>query len=1509
VVRSTYIVQVQEGFAAEVRASIGRLGETPHDELTEVMDGFVIDLTDTEVAALRLEPYVVQVVADAPMFLMDTQSPTPSWGLDRIDQTATAGDNAYNYPSNGGAGVRVYVVDTGVMATNPDFAGRMLPGADMLGQNLEAADCQGHGTHVAGTVAGTKYGVAKKASIVPVRVLSCTGSGSWSYFISAMDWIIANNPAGTPAVMSASLGGGNYPLANAAVEKLYAAGITPVIAAGNSNIDACGTSPAGAPNAITVGATDINDARASYSNWGECVDVFAPGSQIVSDSHLDPTGSRSLSGTSMATPHVSGLAALYLAANPTATPAQVTSAIKAGGLAGVVANAQSTLGNILANNTFTRASVPVAPAPVYPPTGVAASAISSTGATISWTAPAVSAAATAPESYKVEYRVTTETVWQSVTTTATSVGLTGLLALNNYVVRVTSIAGAQSSAPSAELQFSTLGTPPAAPSNLISTAIYGNQIDLAWTAPNSNGSPIIGYYLEQSINGTWTRIATPYGKSWSVTKLVPVTAYSFRIQAYNSLGAGQYSNELAVTTTQATPATPTGIVISNITATTVTATWKASAQVDLSVPITYQVNIYSRQIYNFGALLGSYTSSTNAFVVPNLKRTTAYSIGIKAISGTAISPQSALVSFTTAASKPTAPTTPTLSKSATAVTITWMGPADNGGSAVTGYLVDKRNLDGTWTNIANQTAMTIEVPIPAKATTDFYRVSAVNAIGVSDPLAINISTQADLPGAPQGLTLTRGTSSSVLNWAAPTTDGGAPITYYAVYRSADNGTTWVTVNQAITSTSFIVGLPSKGVKYLYAVAAKNSTGFGARSTTVSDETLATAPTVVRSLTFGYPTSGKLQISWLAPADNGGSPITAYRLERQLADGSWTVLNETAATSFQIDRDLPGVLVTIRVTAINAIGASPLAGAAWRTPYTKATAPQNFTAVDNGSVVATTWVAPTDLGGSAISYYQVQISRDSGTTWASIATAAANASAVNATRPTKGQTWIYRVVAFTGFGASDASNTVTISSALTVPGAPMLRSVTFATDGSINVAWMLPADNGGSAITSIVVEKSSDNVNWTATAPLAANAVLANFARELPGVRAYFRVKAVNSVGTSAASSVGMMFTPYVKASAPQNVTATDVTSAVNVNWSAPAELGGSTVSQYLVQYSRDNGTTWLSASYVSSSSVTARVVRPAKGQTWLYRVIARTGAGDSLPSTTASITVATTVPSSPGIRSLVVNPDTTLTATWNIPGDNGGTAITGFVVERSADNITWTALPALAANVTSVTVPTGVAGTKVYLRVSAVNAVGASALSNTAYYMVPFQKASAPLNLTATVSGSRVVLNWQAPANTGGSAVSQYAIEYSANGGASWILTAYSYTLTANVGAAPKGQSFSYRVTARTSAGLGAASNVVSVATPTTVTSALRLNSAVATGPGAFNLTFSAPADLGGVASYNYRVELLGANGWATVASGTGAAVNVVALTTANRTTIFTYRVIATNSVGDSVSTSFNFRG
>mgnify|MGYP000724067680 CR=1 FL=1 len=1516
VVRTTYIVQVQDGFANEVRGSIAKLGEYPHDELTEVMDGFVVDLTDVEAEALRTAPYVKQVVADAPMSLMDTQSPVPSWGLDRIDQNATAGDGAYNFPASAGQGVRIYIADTGVMASNPDFAGRMLPGVDMYGQNLENADCQGHGTHVAGTAAGTKYGVAKKAWIVPIRVLSCSGSGSWSYLISAMDWIIANNPAGTPAVMSASIGGASYPLANAAMEKLYAAGITPIIAAGNSNIDACGTSPAGAPNAITVGASESNDARASYSNWGECVDVFAPGSGIVSDSNLDPTIGVAKSGTSMATPHVSGLAALYLSTHPTASPAEVTAAIKAGGLVGAVANANSTLGNILINNTFTRASVPVAPAPVYPPTGVTASAITSTSATISWTAPAVdpAVASTAPDSYNVEYKLATDTVWQSQVTTATSVTLNNLTLLGAYVVRVTSIAGSQTSVPTAELQFSTLGTAPDAPTNLAAVTIYGNQIDLSWSRPNTNGANITGYNVEWLTNGIWNKNMVIGSSATTVTasvkNLTPLTSYSFRITAYNTFGTSLPSNVLTVSTSAATPVTPSAIVMSNITGTTATATWKPSPQIDTATPITYVVRIYSRQISNFGAVLGTYTATTNSYVVTGLKRTTSYSLSVTALSGTASSPTSGTVVFTTTSAKPGAPTSTKAVKTASGFTLSWMSPADDGGSAVTSYQLEVQAVDGSWSTLATlgSTVYSYNVPFPARATAVNYRVAATNALGLGAYAAITVSTPADLPGAPQNLTLTRTTGSSTLNWSAPTENGGAAILGYVVWRSVDNGTNWVAYNSAVTATTFVVGVPAKGIKYVYAVSARNESGVGTKSNTVTDETVATAPSAVRSVSFGYTPANKLQINWGIPVDGGGSPITAYRLERQAADGTWSVLNESNVLNFQIDRDLPGVLVAVRVTAINAVGSSAALSASWRTPYLQASAPQNFTAVDNGSTVVTTWAAPADLGGSTVSYYYVQMSKDGGVTWANLTGVTGAGLGATVARPTKGTTWNYRVVALTAFGISLPSNTVAISPAKTNPNAPTNRSLSFVADGSLTYAWYLPADNGGSPITSVIVEKSTDNISWTAIDGVAANATSVNVPRELPGVRLYFRVKVATEIGASNYSPVASILTPYLKASAPQNFTATDNGSTVAVSWNAPASLGGSVVSQYAVQVSRDGGSTWGAIGYFGSTAVSGLVSRPTKGATWSYRIVARTGFGDSEASTAVVIASALTAPSAPRLASMVLNADATITVKWTAPTDNGGSALTGYVVERSADNVNWTVLSTQTELV--ITTPAGGPGARTFIRVKATNAVGTSVQSSAYSVMVPYQVTSEPTSLVAaSPAAGRVQLTWLAPATLGGSNVSQYQIQSSNNNGATWLTLGYSSTLTAVLNAPAKGITMSYRVLARNAAGYSAPSNVATYTTPNTVASSVRLTAITANGAGNFNVTFVAPYDLGGYTSYGYRIEVYVGGVWTAVATGTGAATNVVAIRTPSNTATYTYRVIATNPSGDSAPASFNYRG
>jgi len=287
-----------------------------------------------------------------------TQACAP-WGLDRIDQRTAALDGLFT-PAGTGSGVRAYVVDTGIYAANTDFGSRVASGFTAVSDGRGTDDCNGHGTHVSGTIAGTTYGVAKLATIVPVRVLNCTGSGTTSAVIAGLDWVIGDHTSG-PAVLNMSLGGGYSKSLNDAVAAVVADGVTVVIAAGNSNADACTSSPASEPTAITVGATDTSDARAYFSNYGSCVDIFAPGVSILSAGISSTTAAATMSGTSMASPHVTGTAALYLALNPSATPTEVTTALQAAGTPNVVTNALSTNSRLLYARSFTGASVTPAP--------------------------------------------------------------------------------------------------------------------------------------------------------------------------------------------------------------------------------------------------------------------------------------------------------------------------------------------------------------------------------------------------------------------------------------------------------------------------------------------------------------------------------------------------------------------------------------------------------------------------------------------------------------------------------------------------------------------------------------------------------------------------------------------------------------------------------------------------------------------------------------------------------------------------------------------------------------------------------------------------------------------------------------------------------------------------------------------------------------------------------------------------------------------------------------------
>lgn len=264
----------------------------------------------------------VAYVEQVQEYSIDATQNNATWGLDRIDQANLPLNGTYSYTSTG-SGVRAYIIDTGIRTSHNDFGGRASFGVNYAGGSN--SDCNGHGTHVAGTVGGTTWGVAKAVRLIAVKVLNCSGSGTTTGVVSGINWVAAN--AIKPAVANMSLGGGASTSIDNAVQNAINAGITFVVAAGNSNANACNYSPARAANAITVGATTSTDARASYSNYGTCVDIFAPGSSITSAWRTSNSATNTISGTSMASPHVAGAVARYLQGNPTASPSTVTSAI------------------------------------------------------------------------------------------------------------------------------------------------------------------------------------------------------------------------------------------------------------------------------------------------------------------------------------------------------------------------------------------------------------------------------------------------------------------------------------------------------------------------------------------------------------------------------------------------------------------------------------------------------------------------------------------------------------------------------------------------------------------------------------------------------------------------------------------------------------------------------------------------------------------------------------------------------------------------------------------------------------------------------------------------------------------------------------------------------------------------------------------------------------------------------------------------------------------------------
>jgi subtilisin family serine protease len=384
---SRYIVQLSRGSdPAAVAASVGA---APKHVYRHAIKGFAADLSDAAVEALERNPNVISIEPDGVVRVSDTQPNPPNWGLDRIDQRSLPLSGSYTYP-NDGSGVHVYIIDTGIHIRHQEFGGRASHMATFVPEDgWNGEDCYGHGTHVAGTVGGINVGVAKGVRLYNLRVLDCGGSGTWEGVIAALDLVASQHQS--PCVVNMSLGGAYAQAVNDATQGVIAAGCVVAVAAGNSSADACFSSPASSLNALTVNASRISDFKAGFSNYGACTDLYAPGVDIYSAAPTEVVGQPSCdtcyaswSGTSMATPHVAGAAALILSSQPGLTPAQVADLILGAATVGAILENPDGTPNLLLYVGAGGQDPPTEPPP--PPADNASFSTSCSGFTCTFTA-------------------------------------------------------------------------------------------------------------------------------------------------------------------------------------------------------------------------------------------------------------------------------------------------------------------------------------------------------------------------------------------------------------------------------------------------------------------------------------------------------------------------------------------------------------------------------------------------------------------------------------------------------------------------------------------------------------------------------------------------------------------------------------------------------------------------------------------------------------------------------------------------------------------------------------------------------------------------------------------------------------------------------------------------------------------------------------------------------------------------------------------------------------------
>jgi hypothetical protein len=1056
--------------------------------------------------------------------------------------------------------------------------------------------------------------------------------------------------------------------------------------------------------------------------------------------------------------------------------------------------------------------------------------------------------------------------------TSGSYTVTGLTNGTAYYFRVSARTAVGDSTPTQSSAVTPRGVPssPGAPSG---TATSG-QVALTWTASSANGSAITGYTVEYTASGGSPQTAETgsANSSYTVTGLTNEVSYTFRVRATNAVGVGQWSDASSPVLVQGLPGVPT-----NFSGTSddggVYLSWSAPA--DDGGP---EITSYTVEYTPAGGSAQTVTASSSPYTLTGLTNGTSYSIRVAANNPVGRGGYTAAITRTPA-------TTPGLPTGLTAtgggvsgrLALAWTPPTSNGGSAITGYTVEYTPAGGSAQTV-NTGSVSASYNLTGLTNGTLYsvRVRAVNVVGAGGYSTAATGTPGLVPGTPTSLSGTIGDGSVDLSWTAPASDGGATITSYTVEYTPAGGSA-VTVTAA-ASPYTLTGL-TNGTSYSIRVAANNAVGRGEYTTAIARTPQIAVPGAPTGLTAtGGSESGRLVLDWIAPSVAGGSAITGYTVEYTPSGGSpQTVDTGSTNTVYNLDGLTNGTSYSVRVRAVNSGGAGNYSDAASGTPLTVPGMPTGFQGEIGDGSVALSWTAPSSTGGSAITNYTVEYTAAGG----SAVTVTAASSPYTLTGLANGTSYSIRVAANNAIGRGSYTTAITRTPAFP-PGTPTgLTATGGSASGRLVLNWTAPSSDGGSPITSYTVAYKASGSTQTFQIGTGGTATTYTLNGLTDGTSYTVQVLASNVVGSSSYSEAAEG-TPFFTPGVPTALSGTIGNGSVALSWTAPTSNGGSAITNYTVEYTPAGG----SAVTVTAASSPYTLTGLTNGTSYSIRVAANNAAGRG-PYTTAITRTPATTPGTPtGLTATGGSSSGRLVLNWTAPGTNGGSAITGYTVEYTPSGGS-----AVVVNTGSTTASFNLDGltngTSYSVRVRAVNAVGAGSYS-TAATGTPFTVPGVPTSLDGTIENGSVALSWTAPSSTGGSAITNYTVEYTPSGGSAVTVTASSspYTLTGLT----NGTSYSIRVAANNLAGRGAYATAITRTPATTPSSPTGLNAAG--GDAQVALSWTAPSNNGGAAITGYRITYSGT----TINTGsTSTSYTVAGL---NNGTAYSFTVAATNAVG-----------